>query len=171
LHLTIDQQITISGVEARRQLFTGAPGLSLYRGPTDPRSLFISARVYLQTERPGIRCNCYSPALTRVSITQPDPISRCAGRGERPYLQFTFGVPLRTHPGIVFKLTAIPTDTRAPTQFDEASKSEACTLVTCLRLQGLSRCSGISPSHNSIRCRSVSKGPCISLPMAIFQED
>ena len=23
----------------------------------------------------GIRCNCYSPALTRVSITQPDPRS------------------------------------------------------------------------------------------------
>ena len=28
-------------------------------------------------------------------------------------LQLTFGVPLCTHPGIVFKLTAIPTDTRS----------------------------------------------------------
>jgi len=27
----------------------------------------------------GIRCNCYSPALTRVSITQPDPRSYWVG--------------------------------------------------------------------------------------------
>jgi hypothetical protein len=46
-------------------------------------------------------------------MVQQITISRCAGRGERPYLQFTFGVPLRTHPGIVFKLTANPTDTRS----------------------------------------------------------
>jgi hypothetical protein len=48
-----------------------------------------------------------------AGMDQQITISRCAGRGERPYLQFTFGVPLRTHPGIVFKLTANPTDTRS----------------------------------------------------------
>ena len=46
-----------------------------------------------------------------MPLDQQITISRCAGRGERPYLQFTFGDPLRTHPGIVFKLTANPTDT------------------------------------------------------------
>jgi hypothetical protein len=59
------------------------------------RSLFIPARVYLQAR------------------DQQITISRCAGRGQRPYLQLTFEVPLRTHPGIVFKLTANPTDTRS----------------------------------------------------------
>ena len=57
------------------------------------RSLFTPARVDLQAR------------------DQQITISRCSGRGERPYLQFTFGVPLRTHPGIVFKTTANPTDT------------------------------------------------------------
>ena len=32
----------------------------------------------------------------------------CAGRGHRPVFQMTFGVPLSTHPGIVFKLHRYP---------------------------------------------------------------
>jgi hypothetical protein len=75
----------------------------------------------------------------------PGLFSRCAGRGERPYLQFTFGVPLRTHPGIVFKLTANPTDTGS--------------ILPCTVANG----SGISPSHNSIRKRFSQQGTNIFL--------
>ena len=47
---------------------------------TDPRSIppfRLLHRHLLMCQRngSGIRCNCYSPALTRVSITQPDPRS------------------------------------------------------------------------------------------------
>ena len=70
------------------------------------RSLFIPARVYLQARDQQI-----------IQVNGPVPLftwfSRCAGRGQRSMFQLTFGVPLRTHPGIVFKLTANPTDTRS----------------------------------------------------------
>ena len=78
-------------------------------------------------------------------MVQQITISRCAGRGERPYLQFTFGVPLRTHPGIVFKLTANPTDTGS--------------ILPCTVANG----SGISPSHNPIPKRFDQQGTNIFL--------
>jgi hypothetical protein len=78
----------------------------------------------------------------------PGLFSRCAGRGERPYLQFTFGVPLRTHPGIVFKLTANPTDT--------GSKWRG--LLQSPVVSAFTLGSGISPSHNSIRFRFSQQG-------------
>ena len=55
-------------------------------------------------------------------------------------LQLTFGVPLCTHPGIVFKLTAIPTDTGSILPCTVANRS------------------GISPSHNSIPKRFSQQG-------------
>jgi len=70
-------------------------------------------------------------------------------------LQLTFGVPLCTHPGIVFKLTAIPTDTR--------SNHHANVFKNLHLAIG----SGISPSHNSIRFRSVSKGLMIVFTLTI----
>jgi hypothetical protein len=78
-------------------------------------------------------------------MVQQITISRCAGRGERPYLQFTFGVPLRTHPGIVFKLTAIPTDTEVNNLNLQVPLQLPSPVVSAFKLG-----SGISATHNLI---------------------
>jgi hypothetical protein len=106
------------------------------------RRLMLEARF---ARRLTLVACCLLLVACKPGPSGPGLFSRCAGRGERPYLQFTFGVPLRTHPGIVFKLTANPTDTGS--------------ILPCTVANG----SGISPSHNPIPKRFDQQGTNIFL--------
>jgi hypothetical protein len=81
-------------------------------------------------------------------MVQQITISRCAGRGERPYLQFTFGVPLRTHPGIVFKLTANPTDTRSQEPLRESKQPKSLQTASFKLVKSLMCISAISVEYS-----------------------
>ena len=59
----------------------------------------------------GIRCNCYSPALNRVSITQPDPRSN---RDIDPYqLRDGVGSGISSGGGRLRLIISEPTTTRS----------------------------------------------------------
>ena len=94
--------------------------------------------------KPGGNCLPVHQGLACIQGQWTNKLLSVGAPGEaRGVLSLAYRYPRPHHPGIVFKLTTNPTDTRSTSQYTLAKRTSG---------------SGISPSHNSIRFCSVSKG-------------